>query len=100
MPFGHRTPPKGDFCFEIFPSPSGLGKLGKVSMPFGHRTPPKGDFCFEIFPSPSGLGKPGLMGEVPIVEGGNAVFDFHRVAPAQRVEFGNIGEFAQRAIGF
>ena len=83
-----------------------VGKLGKVSMPFGHRTPPKGDFCFEIFPSPSGLGKPGklgkvgLMGEVPIVEGGNSILEFHGVAPAQRVEFGNIGEFAQGAIGF
>ena len=77
-----------------------VGKLGKVSMPFGHRTPPKGDFCFEIFPSPSGLGKMGLMRNVPVVERRNAIFDFHGVAPAQRVEFGNIGEFAQGAIGF
>ena len=46
------------------------------------------------------LGKMGLLRNVPVVERGNAVFDFHGVAPAQRMEFGNIGEFAQGAIGF
>ena len=46
------------------------------------------------------LGKMGLMRNIPVVERGNAVFDFHGVAPAQRVKFGHIGEFAQRAIGF
>ena len=46
------------------------------------------------------MGKMGLMRNIPVVECGNAVFDFHGVTPAQRVEFGYIGEFAQGAIGF
>lgn len=41
----------------------------------------------------------GSVGEVPAVEGGDAVLEFHGVVPAQGVEFGDVGEFAQGAVG-
>ena len=36
---------------------------------------------------------------IPMVECGNTVFYLHSVTPAQRVKFGDVGEFAQGAIG-
>ena len=41
-----------------------------------------------------------LILQVPVVEGGDAEGEFHFVVPAEGVEAGDIGEFAEGAVGF
>ena len=38
--------------------------------------------------------------EVPAVEGGDTVLEFHGVVPAEGVQLAHVGEFAQGAVGF